>query len=526
MTDSLPANAAQTQRTLVNALAATLREHYGELAHIETHISHILLAGAQAWKIKKPVNFGFLDFTTLEKRRHYCEEELRLNRRLAPSLYEAVEPITGPLDAPQIGGEGEALDYAVRMRRFPNSAQLDRQLAAGGLPLELMDRIAEKIARFHHDAEPAPADSRFGTPDTVYAPMAQNFEQIGAMLPDESERARLNRLEHWTATRFDALRPLLAQRKADGHIRACHGDMHLANMALLDGELIIFDGIEFNEDFRLIDTLNDLAFLVMDLDDRGLTAHARRLLNSYIEHSGDHAGLPLLDFYTVYRALVRAKVALFELGNPTLDLPAREAILARYRRYARLAERIIDTERRPSLCLTLGVSGSGKSVIAEKLVEALGALRLRSDVERQRLFGREEKSGGLETGIYTPEATEATYARLRELTQTLLAAGFPVVVDATFLKAAQRAPFTALADERRCPWLILDIDCDTATLEARVRARRDEGRDPSQADSDVLHHQLATREALDDTERRHRYPLRCDALPDGQVAGIVELLGR
>ncbi|MEA3275867.1 MAG: AAA family ATPase [Pseudomonadota bacterium] len=490
--------------------------------HIETHISHVLLAGAYAYKLKKPLNLGFLDFSTLERRRFCCWEELRLNRRLAPHIYLDVVPITGTPDAPAVGGEGEALEYAVKMRRFSQDALLTR------LPVtpELADRIAERVAGFHDAIPAAPEDSPFGTPEAVRAPMQENFAQIRSRLRDRAALARLRPLEGWTDARLAALRRTVERRKREGRIRECHGDMHRGNIALVDGELVIFDGIEFNPGLRWIDTMSEVAFLVMDLEEAGEEAPARRLLNRYLEISGDYDGLLLLDLYKVYRAMVRAKVTAIRLGQSDVDAQEAARDRADFERYVALAEGY--TRPRPKrLLITHGVSGSGKSRLAAVLRERLPLIHVRSDVERKRLFwlpADARTDSGKDAGIYAPEAGARTYARLADLASLILEAGYSPLVDATFLRAAQRRPFLELATEKGCPCTILAMEAPQAVLRERVASRMMEGRDASEADLAILDAQMASKEPLTAAERQLAVVI--DTHRPGALEGLLRTLYR
>ena len=491
-------DAIDTQRRLIEAL-----KHPGAYPHpvtgveeVQTHISTVLLTGDYAYKLKKPLDLGFLNFAALADRKRYCEEELRLNRRLAPSLYLDVVAFTGSPESPGFDGEGEAFEYAVKMRQFDQDTLLDRVLARGELSLARMEEIADRVAVFHAGAAVAGADLPFGTSEAVYAPMAQNFEQLAPLITDPDQQAQLERLAAWTRARFEELRPLLDARKREGCIRECHGDMHLGNMALIDGELAIFDGIEFNDYFRWIDVMSEIAFLVMDLDDRGAHTHARHVLNRYLERSGDYEGLRLLRFYQVYRAMVRAKVSSIRLSQGGLSDEERARILKAYQGYADLAEHYT-TLHRPGIAITYGLSGSGKTTVSQALVDELGAIRLRSDVERKRLFGlppEADSKSAVNAGIYTAEATQRTYDRLRELCGVLAESGFLAVADATFLKRAQRRAFADLAGTLGCPFLVLELTVDNAELRRRVVARAQQGGDASEADLAVLEQQFASRE--------------------------------
>jgi aminoglycoside phosphotransferase family enzyme/predicted kinase len=462
---------------------------------IETHISWVLLTGSYAYKIKKPVNFGFLDFTSLDARQHFCGEELRLNQRLTHDLYLEVLPVTGNPEAPQIGGEGPAFEYVLKMRQFPQENLLSALQARGELTPAHIDALARQIASFHLAAPQVAVDHPLGTPDAVMMPVRQNFEQIRPLLSDKADLQQLEALEAWAESSHERLLPLLARRKQEGFIRECHGDIHLGNATLIDGQVVLFDCIEFNEPFRFTDVYADIAFIAMDLEDRGLKPLSRRLISQYLEHTGDYDGLELLNFYKAYRALVRAKIALFSLAHQA-DAVQKAATLRQYRNYAGLAESYSAIPS-PFLSITHGVSASGKSQVALRLVEALGAIRLRSDVERKRLFGEQEADiQGLQSGIYNQDASAATYQRLNQLAIAALHAGFPAVIDATFLKQEQRKAARKVAEETGTPFLILDCHAPEAVIEAWLAQRQAEGGDPSDATIEVVRAQLASREPL------------------------------
>lgn len=487
---------------------------------VETHISWVLLTGSYAYKIKKPVNFGFLDFTGLEARKHFCEEELRLNQRLTDDLYLEVVAICGSAEAPVLGGDTPAIEYALKMRQFPQEQLLSAVQARGELGDAHIDALAEQIAAFHLNAPRVPQDHPLGSAEAVMAPVRQNFEQIRPLLGDKADLQQLDALEAWAQSSFERLEPLLTERKAQGFIRECHGDIHLGNIAQIDGRVVVFDCIEFNEPFRLIDIASDAAFLAMDLEDRGLKCLSRRFVSAWLEHTGDYAALQLLNFYKAYRAMVRGKVALFRLGQEQ-DSVQRAVILRQYRAYAALAESYSAIPS-PFLAITHGVSAVGKSHVALRLVEALGTIRLRSDVERKRLFGEQGavQRGQLAEGIYSAEASAATYQRLHQLAQQALQAGFPVVIDATYLKASQRQAASAVAEQTGAPFLILDCQAPDAVIAGWLEQRQSEGRDPSDATLEVIHAQQASREALDADELAHSK--RVDTHDGASLDNLVE----
>jgi len=505
---------------------------------VETHISWVLLTGPFAYKIKKPVDLGFLDFSTLEKRRFFCGEELRLNRRLAPDLYLDVVAITGSTEAPRLSGEGPAIEYAVKMKQFPREGELDRVLARGELGTGHIDALAREIAAFHGRVAVAGDDAPFGSPERIAQPIRDNFktirEQASAKSPlppfakggeqrafDEEGAQRsgaepppfekggiggdfLNRITHlesWSEAAHAALTDVFRERKRGGFIRECHGDLHLANIAWVERRAVIFDCIEFSEGLRWIDVMSEAAFLTMDLDDRGAPELSRRWLTGYLELTGDYAGLRVLRFYQVYRALVRAKVACIRMGQAGAGDRAR--LEREYRGYVDLAGRYTRPAR-PALAIMHGLSGSGKTALAQALVEAWGAVRMRSDVERKRLHGLApdaRTASGLDTDLYAPEAGERTYRRLADLARTAIEAGHSVIVDAACLKRGQRAALREAAARSRAPFVILDVRAPEAVLRARISARTREGRDASEADLAVLDHQLATAEPLGPDER-------------------------
>jgi len=492
---------------LISALGAAGEFGDGGTDHelIETHISCIVLSERFAYKFKKALNLGFLDFTTLAQRRFYCGEELRLNRRTAPQLYLDVMAVTGSEEHPRLGGDGDAIEYAVRMRRFDSPARFDRLLESDRLEPAHMEQLAADVAAFHRRAAVAGEDSDFATPGAVRAAVTGNFTAIRPRLEDRGLAQRLDRLQAWSHRSLLALQPSLAARRRDGSVRECHGDLHLENITLYEGRPLLFDCIEFSAGFRWIDVINEIAFLVMDLDARGRPALGRRFLDAWLQCTGDYRGLRLLRFYRVYRALVRCKIACIRQSQPGLLAGDRAAEGDRGRHYLQLAAADSGAGK-PLLVITHGLSGCGKTTLTQALVEQAGAIRLRSDVERKRLYGLEAgaRSGaGRASGRYSAAATESTYRRLLELAQGLLEDGYPVVVDATFLSRAARAPFLALARHLAVPLVILDIRTPEAVLRPRVSQRAGAGGDASEADLAVLERQIQTREPLAEGEREH-----------------------
>ena len=472
-------------RTLVQALAQQLGATGTMVELIETHISWVLLAGETAWKIKKPVRLGFLDFSTLAQRRHYCAEELRLNRRYAPSLYLGVVAITGSPQAPCLDGAGPAIEYALRMVRFAPRALLSERLADGTLLPAHLDALAQRVAALHESADVAAADSAWASPEEV------SDEARSVLRRLQEHGVDVGDLQRWLDEQLPRLLPLWQQRRRAGRVRECHGDLHLRNTVVLADGVTPFDGLEFDPALRWIDVQSDIAFMAMDLMAHGRPALAWRFVNAWLDATGDHAGVPVLGFYLVYRALVRALVGRLSSAAASVGPSADD--------YLALARRLAFAPPQPRLLVTHGLSGSGKTHLTQQLLEHSGALRLRSDVERKRLFGLgalQASAAQVPLGIYGPEATLRTYERLLELARVLLGAGYPVIVDAACLRRAERDRMRALAAELGLPCTLLDCQADLATLRQRVRARQEKGDDASEATEQVLEFQRGIDEPL------------------------------
>jgi aminoglycoside phosphotransferase family enzyme len=470
-----------------------------DLEVLETHISWIILTGHYAYKIKKPVNLGFLDFSTLELRKYFCEEELRLNQRFAAQLYLDVVPVGGSPDQPVIGLE-PAMDWAVRMRQFPADARLDRQLGQGLVSVADMQTLGVSIAQSHELAPAAPGDGAFGTADAVCQPTLDNFAGLRRDCPQPLLQAQINRLENMNASEIVRLRPVFQQRLEQARIRECHGDLHLANLVRLDNEIVAFDCLEFSPSLRWIDVISEVAFLVMDTLAHDKPDLAYAFLNRYLEVSGDYSGATVLPFYLAYRSLVRAKVAAVQHRQTS-----KSSDLASVTRYLDLATKLSEPEQKPVLIITHGLSGSGKTWLTSQLLMQIPAIRVRSDLERKRLHGLaglEPSHSDVAGGIYSASASAETYSHLADIAGYCLSAGFNTIVDAAFLRQQERDRFRSLAQQQQLGFAILDCHASEATLRQRIEQRSSAGKDASEADLDVLAQQLATQHAIAETERR------------------------
>jgi len=470
---------------------------------IETHISWVLLTGEYVYKIKKPVDFGFLDFSTLEKRRFYCEEELRLNRRLAPQLYLDVVTINGNEAEPEINGQGPIIEYAVKMRQFPQSSQLDHMLEQVGLDTAIMDKLADKVAQFHLTNRSVDQDSVYGDIEHIQQPVLENFAQVRSCIHDMALTQRLDKLKQWSQQQLAVLTPIIESRKARGYIRECHGDMHLRNIALWQDEIVLFDCIEFNENFYWIDVMSEIAFLVMDLEDHQQGHLAQHFLNRYLEITGDYTGLQVFLFYKVYRAMVRVKVAALRCAQAEPNSDIFKQNWLELEQYINLAEEYTRS-RFPCLIINFGLSGSGKSVGARLLAEKLPAIQLRSDVERKRLFKvaiNDEVDATKEAMLYSSQATQQAYSHLVDVARHLLKAGYSVIIDAANLKQWQRQLFIELARIMQVKHFIVAYHADKVILKQRVIERSQRNDDVSDATIEVLQNQSQNYEPLTNEER-------------------------
>lgn len=467
---------------------------------LETHISWVILTGEFAYKLKKPVDFGFVNFTTLERRKWFCEEELRLNRRLAADLYLNVVPVCVRGGLPEFVGAGTPIDYAVKMRQFDQPALLPQVLSRGELRPDQLDQFADVMAEFQAHAAVAGGDQEFGEPDAVRLPVTANLEAL-AKHPDFAEEVA--RLREWSDREFARLELVFRERKRLGRVRECHGDLHLGNLVLQHDRIAAFDCLEFNAGLRWIDVVSEIAFLVMDLAERGQPELANRVLNRWLEQTGDYAGLATWRWYFVYRTLVRAKVAWLRSLQTDQSAAALTTQQAEVSQYLCLA--ITWTQpRRTAVIITHGVSGSGKSFLAQEICQHLGAIRIRSDVERKRQFGlwgipRVATRWG---NPYAPDVSRSLYGTvLLELAEAVVQNGFPVIVDAAFLNRADRERFRELAERLRVPWLILDVSVEPDVARQRILQRQLAGGDPSDADASILDRQLQSQEPLTGSEQ-------------------------
>lgn len=452
---------------------------------IQTHISWVFLAGEYVYKVKKPVDLGFLDFRTLARRRHFCEEEVRLNRRLAPDTYLDVVNVTRGPEGFRLGGRGRTVEFAVWMRRLPAERMLDRLVAAGVADAALMEDIGRVVADFHAAAEHGPPIARFGRRETIRRNWEENFAQTRRFPPDVLPPATRASVQAYVRETLRRGAPHFAERVRAGRIRDCHGDLQAQHVCCTE-PVRIFDCIEFNHRFRYGDTASEIAFLAMDLEASGRPDLALDFVNAYLDASGDYGALPLLDFYRAYRAWVRGKVYGLQAMEP--ERPDRDALVARARGYFELAARFARRRPAPRLTVMTGLMGSGKTTIARGLARE-GAIVVRTDAVRKQLAGvswRTRDPAAFGAGLYSAAMSERTYAECLRIADRLLAAGWSVILDGVFGRRAERDAAREVAGRRRTPVRIVWCDVPDAELRARLRQRASTGRDLSDAREELL----------------------------------------
>ncbi|MGC8797533.1 MAG: AAA family ATPase [candidate division WOR-3 bacterium] len=441
---------------------------------IQTHTSWVFIAGGFAYKVKKPVNFGFLDYTTLSARRFFCQEEFRLNRLLSPELYVDVLPITDERGRLRFGGKGRVIDYCVKMRALPQAAIMTRRLERGEVSFEQVDEIARKVAQFHAQAERGPEIGRYGSSEIIRLNWDENFAQTMEFIGRTVSKPVFEEIKQTVEWFISENRERFRQRRQAGFVRRCHGDLHSHNIFLLD-RVYIFDCIEFNPRFSCSDVASEIAFLAMDLDYYRRHDLASFFVERYYVYTGDDGALALLNFYQCYRAFVRAKVTSFQLNDPGISVRAKAAACRVARAYFNLAGRYARLlKAAPFLVVVFGLPGVGKSYLARHLAERSLAVHLLSDSIRKQLCGipvSARRFDGYGKGIYTPEISTRTYEELFRRAEVFLRAGKSVVLDATFLDAGTRERCRQLAEKMKVKSVLVLVDCPERTVISRLRRR-------------------------------------------------------
>jgi uncharacterized protein len=455
---------------------------------IETNISWVLLTGKFAYKIKRPVHYSFIDLRSPEQRRSLCHEEVRLNRRFAPELYRGVRAIRRRHGEAHIGGSGRIIEHAVQMRQFPRSQELDALLRARRIEPAALEEFGSELARTHARLPVAHRGQKWGRPAAQVEGIGRNAAECVRAAEALGDTAPLRALQASLGSWVDTARPLLERRFAAGRVRECHGDLHAGNIVRRRARLLPFDCLEFDPALRWIDVADEVSFLLADLDAWERPLHAQAFLGGYLTTSGDYEACLLLPIFRAHRALVRAKVmALFAAADGKARTAVNEARRC-HERYVRCAQRALAAQR-PTLVLMSGMSGSGKTWLAKRLAPTLGAIHLRSDIERKRLAGlapMARSASVVAQGLYAREVTAAVYDRLAEYAVDSLAGGYSTIVDATFGAPEERARFRALAAQLGVPICIVYCHASREVLARRILRRGRRAEDPSEADLEVL----------------------------------------
>jgi uncharacterized protein len=463
---------------------------------MQTHASTILLTGEFAYKLKKPVNFGFLDYSTLEKRQYFCQEEIRLNQRGAEKLYLEVVSIVKQGNKYHLGSDGEIVDYAVKMVQFPQENLLSNMFEAATITVADIEEMGRVVADYHNRAQTNRYISSFGSIDRIKQSIDDNYHQTEKYIDRIQTQQQFTETKAYTDRFLSAYPQLFCDRIVGGFIRECHGDLHLRNICRWHNQILLFDCIEFNEPFRFVDTMYDVAFVVMDLEARGRKDFANRFLNTYAEQTGDWAGLQVLPMYLSRQAYVRAKVTSFLLDDPGISIQERAAAAQTAGDYYRQAWEYTHA-RQGRLIVLSGLSGAGKSTLGKQIAQQLGGVHLRSDAVRKHLAGMPLTSKG-DDSLYTPEMTANTYQGVLALGSKLAAQGFTVILDAKYDRRSLRAAVVDLAQAEGIP--LQTIHCTAPEHVLRDRLAHRTG-DIADATVDLLASQQAAWEDFTPAER-------------------------
>ncbi len=487
---------------------------------LQTHISYVLLTGEYAYKVKKPANFGFLNFSTLEQRKFFCQEELRLNQRLCPELYLQVLPLGEKPDGTFTWdlAEAEICDYAIQMRQFDQAQLFSHLFEVAALTPALMVQLGRQLAEFHHQAATNAEITEFASPAAVKLVVENSYGLGQGFIGRSQTETQFTETKAFTDQFFLDNENWFTERQAQGKIRECHGDIHLNNICLFNNQIQIFDCIEFNQEFRNIDVIYDAAFLVMDLEFRGRADLANTFLNTYLEWSGDYAGAMLLPLYLSMRAYIRANVNSLALNDPAIPETEKAAIQATAAAYYHQAWAYTQPQQGQILVM-VGVSGSGKSTVAKQIAAQTQGIQIRSDAVRKHLAGLEllqrgDQTGEFGEGIYTPEMTAKTYNRLLELGLLLASQGLTVILDAKYDQHHFREAVLTHAQQAEIPIKLIHCQASPETLRTRLNQRQG---DIADATAKILATQLATFEPLAPAEIPQAVTIHTEAALGPQI---------
>ena len=474
----------------------------GSVQVIQTHISAIFIAGDLVYKIKKPVGFGFLDFTTLEKRRFFCQREVVLNSRFSEGVYLGVVSIHEDASEINLEGRGREIEVAVLMRHLPEERIMLKMLDQDRVTHELLDRLADRVASIHSASPTGPGIATYGSFEVITQNVRENFDQTESYVDRTIDPQTRQAVLDLAIDFMRGHRDLFERRIVHGFIKDCHGDLHLDHVVILNG-IVLFDCIEFNDRFRYGDTASDIGFLLMDLDFRGFPAFGERVSHRYAATSGDDDVLKLLGFYKAYRAFVRGKVLGFTLDEPEVSQAEKDTAAQTARDYFALSLSCLLPPPRPALIITSGLTGTGKSFLADKLGKRLGIQALRSDVIRKQILGLPTTEHHLDKygeWIYTSTSTEAAYRVLLDRARKALTRNESVILDASFMRGADRIAARKIAAESKAQFRILECMSPEDVAFQRLRQRARSKNEPSDGRWEIYREQRQRFEPVADDE--------------------------
>ena len=496
----------------------------GQIRLVQTHISYIILTGGFVYKIKKPVNFGFLDFTTLDKRKYFCEREVILNKRLSPEIYLGIEPVTAAESGYRVGGSGEPIEYAVKMRQMPQDRMMDALIKKNEIQKSMIDRIVEKLVPFYERAAVGPGIDFYGEIPQIRFNVEENFIQVQSYISRALSEKRFKAIQSYALSFLKDKASLFQERIRSKKIRDGHGDLYSANICIAE-DVHIYDCIEFNERFRYGDIASDLAFLAMDLDFHHLPDLSNYLVNRYMQISRDCSLAGVLDFYKCYRACVRGKIHCFSADSREIEDEQRDRSLSAARRYFELARFYADGRGRPILLVVFGLIASGKSTLAESLGKRLNTVPLSSDLTRKELAGigpTDKRPEAFGRGIYGSEFSKLTYRTLRERARKKIEAGESVILDAAYGKRNERMVVAEMAEELDIPYCFIYCHCPQGETKIRLEERARSPEAISDGRWEIFLEQARTFENPDEIPADHLLRISTDANPDELASGILE----
>lgn len=454
--------------------------HVTSVQVLQTHISYVALTGTFAYKIKKPVNFGFLDFSTLDKRKFYCEEELRLNKRLCPEMYLDVLPITQDGSTLALDGTGTIVEYALKMKEFPQENIMTQLLQEGKISEETIDQLISLLIDFYQGQEPTEEITRHGEVPCVKQNIDENFSQTKPMIDITVPKETFSYIKEEVERFFERKKDVFGHRMKEHKIYDCHGDLHSGNIVVMEDAIHIFDCIEFNDRFRYCDVASDIAFLAMDLDSLNQPYLSSYLIEQYVQRSKDAGVYALLNFYKSYRAFVRGKIHGFQLNDPHIDPSIKKRLLTSAKKYFDLSlyyTRLFSLDlhkREPLLFLIAGLSGTGKSTVARKIAVDYHAMLINTDIVRKEAAGidrYEQHHDQFNTGLYDPKKVDETYELVMQRASPLLQNGDNVVLDATFQKKKYREMAHHIAAKHHAKIISIQCICPDETVKKRLDER-------------------------------------------------------